>query len=110
MNKAIPSKPKHLYGFLVEGFGLMFGKPIISPDNQFVGVKEPRIAKVGRDPNDPNKADLVFIQAIGEPVEIFFNKAPLFYENQDKKVLDKYTQSVSNIHLASVLPIGGKLQ
>ena len=109
MKQPIPDKPKHLYGFLVEGFGLVFGKPMIDTLNQFVGIKEPRITQVVQDPIT-KKPNLLFVQAIGEPDEIYFNKIPLYYENRDKKILEKYTQVVSNIHLANVIPDGGKIQ
>jgi hypothetical protein len=107
--KVTIERPNNIHGTMIEGTGLVLGKPKISSEGHYVGIKNPRLARVIQVPG--GGSDLVCVPIVGEPDFFHFLQAPSYiYEVKDKRVIDKYTESTSTIKVVKQMPpiIAGK--
>lgn len=95
-------KPNNIYGFMVTGTGLVLGKPMLDKESNLVEIKNPRLARVIQ---TQGGNDLACVPIVGEPDSLRFVQNPLYiYEVKDKRVLNKYTESVSGIQVINQMP------
>ncbi len=102
--KIVFKNPKNTHGVTLEGTGLVLGKPIQDENSNFIGLKNPRIARIGKD--DQGNPSLFCVSFMGEPDDLYFTKTPIYvYEVKDKRVLNKYIESTTGITMVEPSPI-----